>query len=621
MLRLLSAFALLGGTAALAYVLTPAAIAFARSVGAMDQPGPRKLHSAPVPRLGGLAIIVSATAGLAVAGWTGWPLPTATLRPFLAALGLGLVPIFLVSVVDDLKPLPALVKLAGHVLGATVAVWWGIGLSSTVHLFGYPIELGWMALPLSVLWIAGVTNAFNIIDGLDGLAVGQALISCGSLAAIFALSSHAEMGLVGAIIAAALVGFMPFNLYPAKVFLGDSGATAIGYAVGCLALSGGLMLSSGFAVLLPVLLVGVPVADTLLSILRRVAGRLLGSRAAGVFGPDRDHIHHRLLAAGVSQRTAVLILSLVSVVLVGVGFSSLILSNRASEILLLAIVWAGIAGIVKLDYQEFAFIRRGSLLKLFDLKLLRLGFAVIVIDLAVVAISVWLAIGLKVNDWGLDASVPVFLAMTVTLALSTLSVFWFFGIYHWVWRLADMNDLRQSGLAVLISGVVAMFFHETLHLHHAPRSLFGIAVLVQLCGVVVVRAAYRMLSDWQSHAAKRGAPTLVYGAGYHGAMLARELFDNPTLGKRVVGFLDDNPLKTGRVLNGVAILGGLDDLPNTIARTAATAVIVSGDSIPPERVDQASRLCRAAGVELLRFDIRLDPVDPSAAIRTSPHES
>jgi len=604
-LTLVVAFAVLSGTTAVVYLLTPLAAWLAVRIGAMDQPGARKLHTSPVPRLGGLAIVASVYLALGLVWVSERPISLHAIDSFLAGLALGLLPILSVSLIDDIRPLPALVKLAGHAAGAATGIYFGISLYHEVHLFGLAIELGFMAIPLSLLWLVGVTNAFNIIDGLDGLAAGQAMISCSSLAVIASMSGHAEMAFVGAVVSAALLGFLPFNLHPARVFLGDSGSTAIGYVVACLALSGGLMLSSGFAILLPVLLVGIPVADTLLAILRRAAGRLLGSRVAGIFGPDRDHIHHRVLAAGGGQGAAVITLLAGAVVLVAVGFSSLILSNRASEILLIAVVWAGIMGIIRLDYQEFALIRRGSLLRMFETAPIRQGVAVIVVDMLLVAISAWAAIGLKVNDWGLETSLAVFGAMAFTMAVSTVTVFWFFGIYRWVWRLADMNDLRQAGLAVIISGLLALFFHETLRLHHAPRSLYGIAVIIQLCGSVTIRAAYRMLSDWQSHAATTGTPTLIYGAGYHGSTLARELFDKPTFRRKVVGYLDDNPLKVGRVLNGVDILGGVENLASVVEQTKATSLIISTDAIPQRRIKQVRHQCEALGVECLQFNIVL----------------
>src|SRR4029079_15603624 len=208
----------------LSYALTPLASALAFRVGAVDAPGDRKIHTAPTPRLGGLAVvgsIVIVVSALTIVH----PQSAHRLAPeILLALAAGLLPIVIVSIIDDIRPQRASIKFAVHLTGATIAVILGIRLNEVVHFGDQQIAIGWLAIPISILWLAGITNAFNLIDGLDGLSAGLALISAVSLVAVSLVTGRYEMAATAAVLAGAILGFLPYNLYPAKVYLGDSGA-------------------------------------------------------------------------------------------------------------------------------------------------------------------------------------------------------------------------------------------------------------------------------------------------------------------------------------------------------------------------------------------------------------
>ena len=199
----------------------------------MDEPGPRKIHTHPIPRLGGLAVIAAAV----VAGVVGrWLLPwhvTRVSSTLLAGVGLGVLPIVAISIRDDIKPLRPGPKFLAHLIGAVTAVAFGLSLNSSVHLFGHTVAIGWWAYPLSVIWLIGTTNAFNIVDGLDGLAAGLGFISACGLCGVFLLVNETGMARWALVIAGAIAGFLP-HMFPARMFFGDTGATAIGF---CLARS------------------------------------------------------------------------------------------------------------------------------------------------------------------------------------------------------------------------------------------------------------------------------------------------------------------------------------------------------------------------------------------------
>jgi len=297
-------FALPGVAAAvLAWLLTPLARRLALRVGAVDRPSARKIHAVPTPRLGGAAVVASAALVLGVVGTTTRLVQRESLW---LGVGVGLLPILAVSILDDIKRLSAGWKFLGHLTGATVAVTLGVSLAPEVHLFGHTINIGVWAFPISILWLVGITNAFNLVDGLDGLSAGLALISAGSLIAVFVIAHQTQTAVAALILAGAILGFLPYNIHPASIFLGDTGATAIGFCLAALALRGGSTTSAGFATLLPVIVLGVPIADTLVSMLRRAMGRFAGRDSSHIFAADRSHLHHRLLDLGFDYRRAVL---------------------------------------------------------------------------------------------------------------------------------------------------------------------------------------------------------------------------------------------------------------------------------------------------------------------------
>src|SRR5262245_37158563 len=328
--------------AALAFVLSPLVARLAVVVGAIDMPGERKIHHRPIPRLGGVAV-VAAVAIVWFVSWYSNGMRLRIPRELAWGVGLGILPVLLVSVIDDIRTMKAVPKFLAHILGASFAVWWGVSLQSDVHLLGSSIHIGFVAAPLSVLWIVGVTNAFNIIDGLDGLSAGLALIAAASMAAVFVLVGQPAMAGAALALTGALAGFLPYNMHPARMFLGDTGATEIGFCLACFALKGGSTLSTGFAALMPVFVMGLPIADTLIAMARRVLARL-ENRAGGMFVADRNHIHHRLLAQGFDHGRAVLMLYGAGLLFATAAFISVFLQAREAALFVVALLLAGMVG-------------------------------------------------------------------------------------------------------------------------------------------------------------------------------------------------------------------------------------------------------------------------------------
>lgn len=334
----------------LSVVLTWYVRALANAHGWLEPPQlSRHVHTVPVPRLGGVAIYVSfmivVVAALLASGRLGLSL-VPPIKSTVALLGSALV-IFLLGLLDDLYGVGPYGKLLVQVGAATLLYIGGFGIHRLDLISPGQILQSFIGLPLTILWVLLITNAFNLIDGLDGLAAGSALFST---VIVFILSLVVPNPLVTCLaiaLAGSILGFLRFNFHPASIFLGDSGSLFIGFMLSAMALAGSQKAPTIVAVAIPVVSLGLPILDVALAVVRRFLG------GKPLFIGDRHHIHHRLLRRGLSQREAVLVLYAVSA---GFGFLSLILLHQGTAIaLVLAVTGIGILiGVQQLRYQEFA---------------------------------------------------------------------------------------------------------------------------------------------------------------------------------------------------------------------------------------------------------------------------
>lgn len=602
---LLLAVPLLAAVAA-SLALTPLAKRLALRVGAVDHPGERKVHKKPIPRLGGVAVI--AAFALVCAGMLAGllPVPRQPQAEFLTTLALGLLPVFAVSLLDDIRPQRALVRLVAQGAGAAFVIANGFVLNATVHLFGSQIGIGFLAWPLSFLWILAVTNAFNLIDGLDGLSAGLALISAFSLVGVFLLADRIEVAVIPLALAGALLGFLRYNLFPASIFLGDSGACSVGFVLACLCLKGNALLSAGLAVLIPVLIVGVPIADTLLSILRRVLNRVEDPKGKGVLEADRGHIHHRLLALGLNQRRAVFLLHGVALVCALLALGSLFLSERGSALFLVALLGAAFIGISRLGYDELAFVRRGTVLRIYDIPALKSGFFIVFVDLLMAVGAFYLAIGLKWDDWELQTHRHLARELGAVVPFLVLLSFLLFGLYRRRWRHASLEDLVRPTGAVLMTGAGTMVVDLFAFGGQAPASFFVVFTVLLLLLANGSRSSYRLLAWLKARSAESGVRVLLYGAGRRGSMAIRELQALQSKSLFPVGFVDDDLGKQGRFLNGLPVLGTLEELDELIERHGVGGVVVTTARIPRAAVLRVEDICAERRVAFLQFNVSFD---------------
>lgn len=329
---IIAAFAI---AAVLSYFFTPPVKNFAHKVGAIDVPkDARRMHKKPIPRLGGLAIYGGFLCSILIFG---------QLDETMLCVLLGAAIIVALGIFDDVLALGAKLKFVVQIVAAAIPVCIGdlqIGLFTNLNpLSDTPfVHLGILAVPVTIIWIVGITNAVNLIDGLDGLAVGVSSIAAITMLAVALLTGNMPIAITMAALAGACIGFMPYNLNPAKIFMGDTGSTFLGYMLATVSIMGLFKFYAVISFAVPFLILGLPIFDTANAIIRRVAA------GRSPMSPDRGHVHHKLIDMGFNQKQAVAILYAISATL---GLTAVVLTSSGEVkaiVLLLAVLAAILVG-------------------------------------------------------------------------------------------------------------------------------------------------------------------------------------------------------------------------------------------------------------------------------------
>jgi len=329
----------------IAYLVTPLVIKLAYRVGAIDVPkDSRRVHTVPIPRLGGIAIFI---------GFMATALTTFEMDTRMIGVLSGAVIIVIMGYFDDIKPLSAKVKLLVQLLAAGIAMYGGVKMNiltnplSLISDTAAPvIPLGNWAYPLTVIWIVGVTNAINLIDGLDGLAAGVSTISALTLAVVASFTGDGYIAIMAAALAGATIGFLPYNFNPAKIFMGDTGSLLLGYMLAVISVMGVLKSAAALSILVPIFAIGLPIFDTFMAIIRR------GLSGKSFMEADKGHLHHKLLDIGLSQKQAVLTLYSISAVL-GFGAIALVEATlKVAIVLVIAVFFLASMGVKYLGLAE-----------------------------------------------------------------------------------------------------------------------------------------------------------------------------------------------------------------------------------------------------------------------------
>lgn len=583
-------------------VLTPLVIGLARRRGWVAAPSKDRWHAEPTALMGGIAIfggVLAVMAG-AVAGGERFEAPLL----WAAAGALGM---FVTGVVDDRRPFKPATKLLLQMGAAGLVMAGGIGFHDLPLM---------VSMPLTFVWIIGITNAINLLDNMDGLASGISGIAAAVLGLLALLHGQPGTALAAFALAGACAGFLVFNFKPARIFMGDGGSLFLGFSVASLSIivAHGSTHVGVFGMLaIPAAIMAVPIFDTtLVTVLRTLAGRAVSQGG-------RDHASHRLVMLGFSERTAVLVLYGVSILF---GTLTLVLHVFGVRFFLGAFVLF-VTGLLVLGrvladlniYPAEAARPRGRLAQFVHandgvvirtvMRHKRLG-AGLLVDALLLMGSHLLAYALRF-EYGIPAPLADLLVWTLPIVmLFKLVLLHVAGLRTQVWRHTGALDIARI-LAVVVAGAV---FTLVLYAAMSERGLYSGAVVafdavLSFTLLVGVRVGVRGLRSLAGAQRVDGEPVVIYGAGEAGALVLNELRHNARHALRPVAFVDDEPDKQGASVGGLRVIGTAADLDAVCAQMGTRRVLLAIPSLPAGRVSELQTYCAARGLTLSRFVIRL----------------
>lgn len=423
--------------------VTPLVRNLAKHFRVFDIPSARKIHDEPTPLLGGFSIFISFNSTLLI----GSALGILSIRQFFSSYGyvllIGQIIIMLLGAYDDIKRLQPKTKFMFQILVGMLLYFSGFHIQHIFNPFnGEAIQLGIFSFFLTILWVVGITNALNLIDGLDGLAAGTSLIASITIFAIALYMQNLAIAAVALALAGSLLGFLKYNFHPAQIFLGDSGSLLLGFLLSILSIRGSYKGATLITVMAPILVLGFPIMETLLSMIRRLLNSLIGFKnpakqgkwkrflynGSSIFEADKEHAHHRLLKIGFSQKKVVFILYALCLFLSLLAFSSVAFSNINILIFIGAILAAFVIGIRSLDYKEFKILDNGLLLPIFNMPVVSKRMFQAFFDLMCISLVYYLTVILVAKDLLLFEQSIFFEAFPVLLTTKII-VFYFMGIY------------------------------------------------------------------------------------------------------------------------------------------------------------------------------------------------
>lgn len=588
-------------------------------LGRVAQPRPDRWHRQPTPTLGGVGIFAAFTGGLLATGCL-FNSQTAMIAGSGWGFLSGSVVLFFLGLYDDFRPLSPAAKLSGQIIAATLVIL--LGYTST--FFSPKIANDLLAqipnILLTYLWLVGITNSINLLDNMDGLAGGIALITSAVLSYFFWRSGNDNLLWVSLALAGSLLGFLVFNFPPAKIFMGDSGSLFIGFTLATLAITNQKQQASDvFATLgVPTLLFLLPILDTALVTFTRLL------RGQSPVQGGRDHTSHRLIAFGLNERQTLFVLysiALASAILAAALESLnywLSLALVPLLILSLALLAAYLGGLKVVSAPQSGHPGQ-PLARLMTELTYRRRLLEVILDFGLISLVYYLAFLTGANNSGMvmnDARLELYLQSLPLALASSYLAFLIFGVYRGMWRYIDLGDLLRYVQAALGSAVLlaawlfilgsADFMPWSIQISPLLVVLFAVFLFL---GLAASRLSFRLLDRIsKKHTLSVRKPVLILGAGDRGEMAVRWIQMNPDLDYRPIGYLDVDPFIVGRQIHGIPVLGTLTQLEAVLHREAVAGVILAGADLDSTESQMLYQTCQSHGCWVRTLKLEFEEV-------------
>jgi UDP-GlcNAc:undecaprenyl-phosphate GlcNAc-1-phosphate transferase len=569
-------------------------------IGAVVPPRNDRWHRTATPTMGGMAIAAGTLMGFAAVLLAPDVLDVSEpwLPVLLAAIGMCVVGIF-----DDRLQLSPLAKLVSSL---------AIGAFFVFALAGAEPEgaVPWWLTLFGTVWFAGICHAINLLDNMDGLASGVAMIAALFLAWVLSPLLGAALVLLVTALAGALLGFLFWNRPPARMFMGDCGSLFIGAILGgtsLVPLFHATQLTFIGPVVPVVLILVVPLFDTsFVLVLRRLAGRQASKGGT-------DHVSHRLASLGFSERSAVRILYLLG--LAG-GLTALLVSSRyALEATLPVLAVFGVAmtllgiflaRVPAYNSEAFIALQKSSFAPFLKDLAFKWHAGQVMLDMVLITICYYAAYRLRFEDEALARFIPYFTATLPVVLGCQLAGLYVSGLYARSWETFGLRDLAATARGILLG--VLLYALPASYLYRSVGFSYGVTIIDALLlsfAIVATRVSFRMINLVASTRNKRSRRVLVYGAGSFGQLLVREMRANPDWQMNPVAFIDDDPMKARRWINGVPVRGALGDLESALRRYSIDEVILSSPLINGSVEQRIREICAAIDRPVKRLNMRI----------------
>lgn len=580
-------------------LLTPIVRSFAVKFKMVSKPKTNRFHRKVTALLGGVGIFLACFIGFILFV----PL-TNVLLVFLS----GAIFIFFWGLTDDFHPLKPHVKLLGQVITSCIIIFFGIS-------FNLP-SFKLLSYVLTILWIIGITNALNLLDNMDGLAAGTAVI-CSLMIFISSLILKNDgIGIIALILAAACLGFLPYNFNPAKIYMGDSGSMFLGYSLAVICVIGSYKHASNLVVTLaiPVLILAVPIFDTIfVMVMRNIRGR-------SFWIGGRDHTSHRLVSLGLSERKTVIILYFLSIAfgLIAVLYTKIdiIIVSIFAILTILVLLFFGIFLSQVRTYEKEGEFEKAQKKKetngnvMFNTVVLyKRNFLDCVVDLVLICVAYYSAYLLK-YDGKIPSAVLSIIGSSLPLVISIkLITFFTFRLYSRIWPYMGIPDVvsifKSVSLSSILSIVVVTFLFRFIDY---SRAIFILDWLILLFLMIGFRVSTPIFTEYFFNISVKEKNILIFGAGNSGETLLREIKRDRHSKYHPIGFVDDNKEKVGKRINGVLVLGTRHNLTKILKNKRIDELFVAVPSLSELDFLEILNVCQGNGINVRKVGRILDHI-------------
>lgn len=581
----------------LSILLTYLVREFARKKGIVAKPKSDRWHKKPTAMLGGLAIFLT-TIIIAL-------LFVPQTRESWVVLG-GSSLMFLLGLIDDIFHVKPYQKLIGQFLSAAIVIGFGLVLPWTDSQI--------LNITLTAFWLIGITNAINLLDNMDGLAAGIAAIAAFTMAIGVSGASSVETLLLAAFVGA-LVGFLVFNSNPASIFMGDCGSLFVGFLLASSVMinqTGGRSRSVFTILAVPVLTLFVPIFDTtFVTVLRKLSGRKASQGG-------RDHTSHRLVALGLTEKSAVYLLYalalLAGVISIAVRqlqtVQSIALVSLFTIILTIIGVYLAKVKVYEEPDETLALQNKAAFGFLLNLSHKRRIFEVF-LDAGLISLAYYGSYILLFSNFEQTSDWDLFVKTLPILIVLKLAAFLIVGVYRGIWRYTSIGDLMTFLKGVALGSVMSILAILLLYrFNEFSRTLFLVDAALLLFAISSSRLAFRLFREMiPNQGSREGLRILIYGAGDGGELVLRELNNNPHWNYNPVGFIDDDPLKKDKLIHGLRVFGGNGSLESICRERDVQEILISSHSISPARLNEIREICLDTEITLKRASLKIEPLD------------